>query len=130
LPSSASNQVIHKIAGITRIILVSVFPEAWRERHMDESFEHYIIVKKRADVELVQSGLDWVILRPSALKNDPGVGTVSLGLAQFHTEVRRDDVAATLAALAHTPSVHRKILELTEGPTPIGEAVAAQALSR
>jgi hypothetical protein len=73
-----------------------------------------------------QTGLDWVILRPSALKNDPGVGTVSLGLAQFHTEVRRDDVAATLAALAHTPDVRRKILELTEGPTPIAEAVADQ----
>jgi hypothetical protein len=68
-----------KIAGITRIILVSVFPEAWRERHRNESLEHYIVVKKKADVELVQSGLDWVILCRSALKNDPGVGTVTRG---------------------------------------------------
>lgn len=116
-----------KLAGVTRMILVSVFPEAWRERHMGEGFEHYIAVKKRADVELSQTDLDWVILRPSALKDDPGTGTVSLGVAGFHTEVRRDDVAATVAELVHTPAVRRRILELTEGPTPIGRAVAAQA---
>lgn len=56
------------IAGVRRLILVSVFPEAWRERHMDESLEHY--------VELAHSDLNWVILRPSALTNEPGVGTV------------------------------------------------------
>lgn len=115
--------VAAKLAGIKRFLLVSVFPEAWRERHMDERFEHYITVKKQADIELSQSSLDWVILRPSALKNEPGTGTISLGVAQVHTEVRRDDVAATLAELIYTPSVSRKILELTEGNTPISEAV-------
>lgn len=113
------------LAGIQRFLLVSVFPEAWRERHMDAGFEHYIAVKKEADIALSESGLDWVIVRPSALKNDPGVGTVSLGVAQIHTEVRRDDVAATLAELIHAPSVSQQILELTEGDTPIAEAVGA-----
>ena len=65
------------------------------------------------------------ILRPSALKNEPGTGTINLGVAQIHTEVRRDDVAATLAELIHTPAVSRKILELTEGSTPISKAVGA-----
>jgi hypothetical protein len=114
-------------SGIQRFLLVSVFPEAWRERHMDAGFEHYIAVKKEADMALSESGLDWVILRPSALKNDPGVGTVNLGVAQIHTEVRRDDVAATLTELIHAPAVSRKILELTEGDTPIAEAVGAVA---
>lgn len=114
------------LAGVKRLLLVSVFPEAWRERHMEESFEHYIAVKKRADVAVVQSDLDWVILRPSALKDDPGVGTVSLGPAQLHTEIRRDDVAATLAELAHAPAICRQILEVTEGSTPIRQAVTAQ----
>ena len=84
-------------------------------------------IKKQADIALSESNLDWVILRPSALKNDPGVGTVSLAVAQIHTEVRRDDVAATLAELVHAPAVSRKILELTEGDTPIAEAVGALA---
>jgi uncharacterized protein YbjT (DUF2867 family) len=116
-----------KLAGISRFFLVSVFPEAWRERHMDEGFEHYIMVKKQADIELTESDLDWVILRPSALKNTPGTGTISLGVAQIHTEVRRDDVAATLAELIHTPAVSRKILELTEGTTPISKAVGTMS---
>lgn len=115
-----------KLAGVRRLILVSVFPEAWRERHMDESFEHYIAVKKRADVELSRTDLDWVILRPAALINDAGVGTVSLSAAGFHTQVNRDDVAATIAELAHMPGVSRRILELSEGTTQIAQAVAAQ----
>ncbi|MGO4737059.1 NAD(P)H-binding protein [Bosea sp. 2KB_26] len=32
-----------KIAGVSRFYLVSVFPEAWRERHMDEDFEQYMV---------------------------------------------------------------------------------------
>lgn len=118
-----------KMAGVKRFFLVSVFPEAWRERHMDEGFEHYIMVKKQADIALSKSDLDWVILRPSALKNDPGTGTISLGVAQIHTEVRRDDVAATLAELIHTPAVSRKILELTEGSTRIPKAVGTLSSS-
>jgi uncharacterized protein YbjT (DUF2867 family) len=115
-----------KLAGVARFILVSVFPEAGRQRPRTESFEHYIAVKKRADAELAQSGLEWVIVRPAVLKNDPGVGSVSLGPALIYSEVRRDDVAATIAELVHTPSLRRKILELTAGPTPIAQAVLAQ----
>ena len=44
-----------RLAGISRLLLVSVFPEAWRERHKPESFEHYMAAKKRADVALVRS---------------------------------------------------------------------------
>ena len=116
------------LAGVRRFFLVSVFPEAGRGGRVDEGFEHYVAVKKRTDVELAQTDLDWVILRPSALKNEAGVGTVNLGPAQFHTEVRRDDVAATIAELIHALGVRRQILELTEGRTPVAQAVAAQAI--
>ncbi|QZO00673.1 SDR family oxidoreductase [Chenggangzhangella methanolivorans] len=61
-------------AGVRRFLLVSVFPEAWRERRMDASFEHYMVEKKKAETQLVETGLDWVILRPSALTDEPGAG--------------------------------------------------------
>lgn len=61
-----------KIAGVSRFYLVSVFPEAWRERRMDDNFEHYMVEKKKAETQLVLTDLDWVILRPSALTNEPG----------------------------------------------------------
>lgn len=114
-----------KIAGKRRLVLVSVFPEAWRERGLGEPFEHYMRAKKNADIAVVQSGLDWIIVRPSALQDDAGKGTVTLGLAAVHTEIARDDVAATIVALLHTPDLHRRILELTEGDTPIADAVTA-----
>lgn len=107
-----------------RFVLVSVFPEAWRERNLGEDFDHYIRVKKQADIAVVGSDLDWVVLRPSALQDHPGRGTVSLGPAEIHEEVSRADVAATLAALVHEPGISQQILELTEGSTPIDQAVA------
>jgi uncharacterized protein YbjT (DUF2867 family) len=115
------------LAGIRRLLLVSVFPEAWRGREVSDTFEHYIAVKKRADVELAASDLDWVILRPAALTDEPGTGLISLAPALIHTQVTRDDVAAALAGLVLTPRVHHKILELTEGPTPITDAVRRHA---
>lgn len=118
-----------RAAGVRRLILVSVFPEAWRERPRSDGFEHYLAVKKRADVELAASELDWLILRPAELTDVHGSSTVSLSQAQIHTTVSRDNVAATLAELVHHPEVSRVVLELADGPTPIPEAVEALASS-
>lgn len=107
-----------------RFGLVSVFPEAWRERDLGEDFDHYIDVKKQAEVALTQSDLDYVILRPSALQDDPGVGTVALGPAQIHDTITRADVAATLAGLLHETRISRQILEATAGDTPITDAIS------
>ncbi|MEV1019542.1 NAD(P)-binding oxidoreductase [Streptomyces sp. NPDC050264] len=112
-----------RLAGVRRLLLVSAFPEAWRDREVSDTFEHYIDTKKRADAELAATELDWVILRPAALTDDPGTGRISLAPALVHTRITRDDVAATLAELVHTPRLRREILELTEGPTPITDAV-------
>lgn len=114
-----------RIQGVSRFALVSVFPEAWRERNLGEGFDHYIAAKKDADIALSQSGLDWVILRPAVLLDDPGVGTISLGPAGIHGDITRQDVADTLAALLHEPRITRQILELNHGDVPIDEAVSA-----
>ncbi|MFK0121594.1 NAD(P)H-binding protein [Streptomyces sp. NPDC090994] len=119
-----------RLAGVTRFALVSVFPEAWRERNLGEGFDHYIAVKKSADIALTRSGLDWVILRPAALLDTPGRGTVALGPAERHEEIPRADVALTLAELLHEPRITQQILELTSGGTPIRDAVRANAPNR
>ena len=115
-----------ELAGIRRFLLVSVFPEAGRGKNLPASFEHYIAVKKQADMALAESGLDWIILRPGTLSDEPGTGQIHLGPAITYGEVRRDDVASTIAELIHTPAIGRRILEVTGGTTPIAEAVAAQ----
>lgn len=107
----------------TRLILLSVLPEAWRERSLSDDEEHYFAVKKTAEVRLTRRDLDWMILRPSLLTDDPGTGHVALGPAEQHGEIARADVAAVLEALVLAPTVTRRILELNEGSRPIPEAV-------
>lgn len=107
----------------TRLILLSVLPEAWRERSLSDDEEHYFAVKKRAEVSLTRRDISWVILRPSLLTDDPGSGDVSLGPAEEHGKIPREDVAAVLQALVLEPSISRQILELNEGQTAITEAV-------
>ncbi|WP_324277804.1 NAD(P)H-binding protein [Blastococcus brunescens] len=104
-----------RLAGVTRFVLVSVLPEAWRERHLDEDQEHYFAVKKLTDVAVSMCDLDWLILRPSMLVDRAGTGRVALGPAQPHDEIARADVAATLAELLHEPRIRRQILELNAG---------------
>jgi uncharacterized protein YbjT (DUF2867 family) len=118
-----------RLAGVERFVLVSVLPESWRERDLGEEVEYYFAVKKQADVALSRSDLNWLILRPSLLLDGPGTGTVSLGPAELHGQIARDDVAATLAELLHEPRIGRQILELNTGSTPIEEAVRANVRS-
>ena len=94
-------------AGVWRFLLVSAFPDAWRKKRMPEDFEHYMFVKRKADVYLSHTELDWVILRPGTLLNEPGTGLVRAGLAIPYGEVSRDDVAATLVQLIEKPLVNR-----------------------
>jgi uncharacterized protein YbjT (DUF2867 family) len=114
-----------KLLGIARLYLVSAFPEAFRQKETADSFEHYMFEKKRAEVAVAASDLDWVILRPGVLLNAEGEDTATMGPAIMDGSVARGTVARTLNALIEQPSVRRQIIELTDGPTPIKEAVAA-----
>lgn len=112
-------------ARVHRLALVSVLPESWRERNLSDEEEYYFTAKKKADIALSRSELDWLILRPSLLVDDPEIGTVSLGPAEFHGQIPRADVAETLAELLHEPRISQQILELNVGPVSIRDAVQA-----
>lgn len=114
-------------AGVSRFVLVSVFPEAGRDRETTAGFEHYMKTKKAADVHLVGTDLDWVIVRPGTLVDDPGTGWVTADLAIPYGDVPRDDVAAFLDAVLHRPDLRRVIVELTAGDTPVDAAVVRLA---
>ena len=114
-------------AGVTRFVLVSVFPDALRGGEGGEGFEHYIKVKKSADVYLARTDLDWLIVRPGTLLDTPGSGRVTAGPAVEYGDVHRDDVAAFIDAALHEPALSRVIVELTSGDTPVADAVARLA---
>lgn len=110
-------------AGVSRFLLVSAFPDAWRDRRMPADFEHYMFVKRQADVHLAGTALDWIILRPGTLLDAPGSGRVRIGPAIPYGDVSRDDVAAVLASLLGRPDLTRVILELTEGEQEVEAAL-------
>ncbi|WP_410608309.1 NAD(P)-binding oxidoreductase [Amycolatopsis sp. lyj-109] len=110
-------------AGVSRFVLVSVFPDALRGNDSTEGFEHYVKVKKTADVFLTHTDLDWLIVRPGTLLDEPGTGRVTAGPAIEYGDVHRDDVAAFIDAALHEPALGRVIVEVTAGDTPIAEAI-------
>ncbi|MFE3059907.1 SDR family oxidoreductase [Nocardia sp. NPDC059239] len=112
-----------RFAGVARFILVSVFPDAGRDLNTTPAFEHYMRVKKMADAYLVATDLDWLIVRPGTLRNEPGKGLVTAGLAIEYGNVHRDDVAAFIDVALHRPALNRVIIELTDGHTPVADAV-------
>ncbi|RZS44744.1 putative NAD(P)-binding protein [Herbihabitans rhizosphaerae] len=116
-------------AGVRRLVLVSVFPDAGRGGERGSGFEHYMKVKKTADVYLTRTGLDWLIVRPGTLTDDEGTGRVTAGPAIEYGRVPRADVAAFIEVALHEPALSRTIVELTAGSTPVAEAVAALARS-
>ncbi|TNC22003.1 NAD(P)H-binding protein [Mumia zhuanghuii] len=113
-----------RLAGVRRFVLVSVFPEAWRERDLPDDEEYYFAAKKEAEVALTRTDLDWLILRPSLLTDGPATGRIAIGPAELHGQISTEDVAAVLTLILHEPSFSRQILELNEGDDPVEAAIS------
>ena len=109
--------------GLKRIYMVSAIPDAGRDRERNEGFEHYMSTKKKADVALVESGIDYVIVRPGTLQDDDGDGRVTAGRVVAYGDVARGNVAAMLAELIDTPEVTCEIIEVVNGETLVETAV-------
>jgi uncharacterized protein YbjT (DUF2867 family) len=89
------------------------------------SMRPYIEAKAEADAALSASDLDWTIVRPGMLTDDPGTGLVWVGEEERRAAVTRDDVAAVLAGCLDEPQTVRKTFVLLQGETPIAEALAS-----
>jgi uncharacterized protein YbjT (DUF2867 family) len=109
-----------KASGIGRYVMVSSI-NADPNHPGDDTFSVYLRAKGEADAELAASGLDYTIVRPGPLTNDPGTGRVALDAGRG--EVTRDDVAAVLAAVIHEPGSIGRTFDLSGGDTPVDEAL-------
>jgi uncharacterized protein YbjT (DUF2867 family) len=89
----------------------------------DEVFTVYLKAKWAAEEDLRSRDLDWTILRPGSLTNDPGTGQVKLADKTGNGRISRDDVALVLAGLCTTPAAIGRTLELVAGDTPVSEAL-------
>jgi uncharacterized protein YbjT (DUF2867 family) len=121
-------------AGIRRYLLVSSMGvESVRggatPEGVGEVFVAYLRAKLAAEDDLRARDLDWTVLRPGSLTDDPAAGTVQLSPDAPRGAVPRADVAAVLVALLDEPRSAGTVLQLIGGPTPVAEAVQAAVLA-
>ena len=111
--------------GVRRYLMLSAMGAADPEAGSEE-MRPYLTAKAQADERLQRSDLDYTIIRPGSLTNEPGTGRIdaapSLGR---RGEISRDDVAVVFAAALEAENTFGKTFEILSGDTPIREALAA-----
>ena len=110
---------------IRRYLMISAIgvnrPERWSDQ-----MRPYYEAKAEADQALIESGLDYTIVRPGRLTDDRGTGRIEIAEAlERGGSVSRDDVAAVLAEALRADNTIGKGFDLLEGDTPIADAVRA-----
>lgn len=93
----------------------------------DDVFSVYLRAKARADHHIRSSGLDYTIVRPGALTDEPPTGRVRTGRTVDPASIPRADVAAVLLAVLDDPNLVGRTFEVTSGNTRITDAVAGLA---
>ncbi len=86
-------------------------------------FQAYQNAKAEADETLRKSGLDYTIIKPGKLTDQEGTGRVALAPDLPRGEIPRQDVAEVLAEVIENPRTSGLELALTEGETPVQQAV-------
>jgi uncharacterized protein YbjT (DUF2867 family) len=106
--------------GIDRYLIVSSIGADDPEQAPEE-MRPYQQAKHDADVALQRSGLDYTVVRPGGLTDDPGTGRVSVDAGSG--KIPREDVAAVLATALSEPATIGQTFEVIGGETPIEEAL-------
>jgi uncharacterized protein YbjT (DUF2867 family) len=112
-----------KAEGISRYLIVSSMGADKAPEDGSEGFGAYLQAKFEADEAVRASGLDYTIVRPGGLTDDPGIGLVTIAEHLERGKVPRADVAAVFAACLDTPSTIGHSFDLLGGETPIAEAL-------
>ncbi|MFC7494179.1 MULTISPECIES: SDR family oxidoreductase [unclassified Nocardioides] len=114
-----------RAAGIRRFVQVSAIGvDVPLPDDTGDVWRAYVEAKRDADAALRTSDLDWTIIRPGRLTDDPATGLVTLGSSVPRRDVTRADVAAVLAGVIDAPRSVGRQWDLVGGETPVGEAIA------
>lgn len=110
--------------------MVSASAESERAVGLGDGSEHCINVKHGAEIHLTRTDLGWIIVRPGHLIEGAGGGLIAAGLALRDADIRRENLGLFVIVRAvHNPELNRTIVEVTDGHTPIGDAVTQVAHS-
>jgi uncharacterized protein YbjT (DUF2867 family) len=113
-------------AGVGRYVMVSAMGADPQATADDPVFQVYLRAKGVADEAIrARTALNWTIVRPGMLTDDPGNGRVTIADSTGRGSVPRADVAAVLTAVLDEPGTAGQSFDLISGDTAISEAVAA-----
>jgi uncharacterized protein YbjT (DUF2867 family) len=112
-----------RAVGVPRYVMVSSIG-ADRPQAVSGGMRPYLEAKAEADQYLMASGLDYTIVRPGSLTDDPGTGRVRVSRELGgRGEVPRDDVAAVIAEVLDAPNTIGVTFEVFSGHVSVAEAV-------
>lgn len=114
-----------KAEGVRRYLMVSAMGAANPPATADDVFGEYLRAKAEADEALRASGLEYTIVRPGGLTDEPGTGLVRVGERLERGEVPRADVAAVLLACLDSRHTIDRSFDLLGGESPVADAVAS-----
>ena len=112
-------------AGVRRYVLVSSLDADSFDPDSDDVFQIYQRAKSEADADVRRRDLDWTVVRPGGLLDDPGTGRVRVATSTGRGSIPRADVAAVLAELLEHGLAVRVQFGLVSGETPIPDALRA-----
>ncbi len=109
--------------GICRYVLVSSIGAGNPPAEGGDVFAEYLRAKAKADREIEAGELDYTIIRPGRLGDDPPSGSVQVGTDLEPGGIPRADVAALIVAALGSASTVGKTFEVVSGQEPIAAAL-------
>jgi uncharacterized protein YbjT (DUF2867 family) len=110
-------------AGVRRYVIVSALRVDEADPDSDDVFQVYLRAKAEADAYLREQDLDWTVVRPGSLTDEPPTGRVRVGTDVEYGEIPRADVAAVLLGVLDDPATAGKQFDLVGGETPVAAAL-------
>ena len=120
-----------ELAGVRRLVVVSSIG-ADRADELDDQdeagqpnvFKVYLQAKAAADAYVRDTRLDWTIVRPGGLTDDPATDLVTAAEHVSRGSIPRADVAAVILGCLDQPTTIGKQFEVVSGDTSIAVALA------
>jgi nucleoside-diphosphate-sugar epimerase len=113
-----------KAEGVRRYVMVSSIGAGDAPAEGSDVFGEYLRAKAEADRQLIASGLEYTVVRPGPLTDDPASGLVTVGEHLERGEIPRADVAAVLAACLDSRHSIDRVFEVIGGGVAINAAIA------
>ncbi len=111
-----------KAAGATRFVIITSSVSGKKDHFLNYIGGNVLIWKGRAEEELMKSGLEYVVVGPTAMTDDPGgvqpIQIFSRDKYQSGMRITREDVATVVITAAGLPDAANRTFSVANGIGP------------